>query len=195
MEICTPLHHHTTTVLRPFFWDHPGEPVPEENFWTLWCKERLTEADTPTIWLSATPSVLTSAHLHHPPYLYSTARKKHHISMHYVNRLISNEYAWLLVPGKFWKKTGPADNDNLTRDLRMQADQNLISKILHNPNHLLYHLLLTALPWQSTASASVTFSWLYFYYVFTLLPSAFAYGPADATATPSSLASLKSRLV
>jgi len=21
--------HHTTTILRPFFWDHPGEPVPE----------------------------------------------------------------------------------------------------------------------------------------------------------------------
>jgi len=24
--------HHTTTFLWPFFWDHPGEPVPEENF-------------------------------------------------------------------------------------------------------------------------------------------------------------------
>jgi len=31
-------HHHTTTVLRPFFWDHPGEPV--QNFWTLWYKGR-----------------------------------------------------------------------------------------------------------------------------------------------------------
>jgi len=40
--------------------------VPEENFWTLWCKGRLTEADTPTIRLGATPSGLTSAHLHHP---------------------------------------------------------------------------------------------------------------------------------
>ena len=50
-------HTHThTTVLRPFFRDHPGEPVPEENFWTLWCKGRLTEADTPTIRLGATPS-------------------------------------------------------------------------------------------------------------------------------------------
>jgi len=39
-------HHHTTTVLRPFFRDHPGELVPEENFWTLWCKGKLTEADT-----------------------------------------------------------------------------------------------------------------------------------------------------
>jgi len=48
--------------------DHPGELVPEENFWTLWCKGRLTEADTPTIRLSATPSGLTSAHLHHISY-------------------------------------------------------------------------------------------------------------------------------
>ena len=58
----------TTTVLRPFFRDHPGEPVPEENFWTLWCKRRLTEADTLTIQLGATPFRLTSAHLHHPLY-------------------------------------------------------------------------------------------------------------------------------
>jgi len=56
-----------TTVLRPFFRDQPGEPVPKENLWTLWCKGRLTEADTPTIRLGATPSGLTSAHLHHPP--------------------------------------------------------------------------------------------------------------------------------
>ena len=65
-------HTHThTTVLRPFFQVHPGEPVPEENFWTSWCKWKLTEADTPTIQLGATPSGLTSsAHLHHPPFLY-----------------------------------------------------------------------------------------------------------------------------
>ena len=62
-------HTHThTTVLRPFFRDHPGEPVPEENFWTLWCKGRLTEADTHTIRLGATSSGLTSAHLHHHPF-------------------------------------------------------------------------------------------------------------------------------
>jgi len=36
----------TTTILRPFFLDHPGEPVPEENVWTFWCKGRLTEAAT-----------------------------------------------------------------------------------------------------------------------------------------------------
>jgi len=58
----------TTTVLRPFFRDHPGEPVPEENFWTLWCNGRLIEADTRTIRLGATPSRLTSAHLHQSPY-------------------------------------------------------------------------------------------------------------------------------
>jgi len=62
--------YHTTSVLRPFIRDHPGKPVPEENFWTLWCKGRLTEADTPTIWLGATPSGLTSAHLHHPPHIF-----------------------------------------------------------------------------------------------------------------------------
>jgi len=50
------------------FRDHPGEPVPEENFRTLWCKGRLTVADALTIWLGATPSGLTSAYLHHPPY-------------------------------------------------------------------------------------------------------------------------------
>jgi len=65
-------NHHTTTttILRPFFRDHQGEPVPEENFWTLWCKGRLTEADTLTIRQSATPSGLTSAHLHQPPHIF-----------------------------------------------------------------------------------------------------------------------------
>ena len=58
----------TTTVSRPFSCDHQAEPVPEENFWTLWCKRRLTEANTPTIFTGATPSRLTSAHLHHPPF-------------------------------------------------------------------------------------------------------------------------------
>jgi len=57
----------TTTVIRPFFRDHPGEPVPEENFWTLWCKGRLSEAGTQTIRLGDTPSGLTSARLHHQP--------------------------------------------------------------------------------------------------------------------------------
>ena len=58
----------TTTILRPFFRDHPGEPVPEQNFWTLWCKGRLTEADTQTIRLVVTPYGLNSAHLYHPPF-------------------------------------------------------------------------------------------------------------------------------
>jgi len=54
-----------------FFRDHPGELVPEENFWILWCKGRLTEADTQTIRLGATPSGVTSAHLHHPPHIFT----------------------------------------------------------------------------------------------------------------------------
>jgi len=56
-------------VYDPVFRDHPGEPVPEENFWTLWCKGRLTEADTLTIRLGATPFALTNAH-QHPPFFY-----------------------------------------------------------------------------------------------------------------------------
>jgi len=44
-------HSHFTVLFR----DYSGEPVPEENFWTLWCKGRLTEADTLTIRLGATP--------------------------------------------------------------------------------------------------------------------------------------------
>jgi len=61
-------HHNRFTAL---FWDHPGEPVPEENFWTLWCKGRLTEADTLTMQLVATPSGLTSVHLHHLPIFFT----------------------------------------------------------------------------------------------------------------------------
>jgi len=71
---CTEVITTTTTILPPFFRDHPDEPVPEENFCTLWCKDWLTEADTLTIRLGATPSGLTSAHLHHPPPTFFTGR-------------------------------------------------------------------------------------------------------------------------
>jgi len=43
-------HTHThTTILWPFFWDHPGELVPEENFWTLaqWKINRGRHTDRP----------------------------------------------------------------------------------------------------------------------------------------------------
>jgi len=62
---------HTQNRFMTLFQDHLGETVPEENFWTLWCKGRLTEADTVTIRLGATPSGLTSAYLHHPPYFFT----------------------------------------------------------------------------------------------------------------------------
>jgi len=57
--------NYTVTTPQPFY--HPGEPVPEEKFWTSWYKGRFAEADTETIRLGATPSGLTSAHLHRPP--------------------------------------------------------------------------------------------------------------------------------
>jgi len=63
-----PEYFNTTSVLRPFFRDHLREPVREENFWTLWCKGRLTEADIQTTQLGATPARVTSAHLPHPEY-------------------------------------------------------------------------------------------------------------------------------
>jgi len=50
--------------------NHLGKLVPEENFWTLWCKGRLPEADTPIIRLGAAQSGLTSAHLQLPPILF-----------------------------------------------------------------------------------------------------------------------------
>ena len=65
------IHHNNHNHFMALFGDHPGEPVPDENFWTLWCKGRLTEADTLTIRLGATPSRLTSAHLHHPPIFFT----------------------------------------------------------------------------------------------------------------------------
>jgi len=66
IKLCFPEKHHHNRFMA-LCRDHLGEPVPEENFWTLWCKGRLTQADTPTIQLGATPSGLSSAHLHHPP--------------------------------------------------------------------------------------------------------------------------------
>jgi len=36
--------HTHTTVLRPFFWDYPSEPVPEEIFfWTFMVQGRISE--------------------------------------------------------------------------------------------------------------------------------------------------------
>jgi len=65
--LCTITYHPHDNRFMALFRDHPGESLPE-NFWTSWCKKRLTEADTPMVRLGATPSGLTSAHLHHPPF-------------------------------------------------------------------------------------------------------------------------------
>jgi len=54
------IHCYThTAILRPFYRDYPGEPVPEEIFfWTFMVQGKITEADTPTIRMGATPSGL-----------------------------------------------------------------------------------------------------------------------------------------
>ena len=52
-------HTHTTDLWH-FFRDYPGEPVPEKIFWTFRVQRKITEADTLTIWLDATPFWLIS---------------------------------------------------------------------------------------------------------------------------------------
>jgi len=55
---------HTQPFYDPFFGTTLVSRC-QKTFWTLWCKGRLTEANISTIQLGATPSGLTSAHLHH----------------------------------------------------------------------------------------------------------------------------------
>jgi len=62
-----PPHHNRFTALFP---GPPGWAGARRELLTLWCKGRLTEADTLTIRLGATPFGLTSAHLHHLPIIY-----------------------------------------------------------------------------------------------------------------------------
>ena len=53
--------HTHTSILRPFFRECPGEPVPEENFLLdFMVQGEITEADTLTIRMGATPSGLIS---------------------------------------------------------------------------------------------------------------------------------------
>jgi len=52
------------------FYDPFSGTTRVRNFWALWCKGRLTGPDTLTNQLGATPSILTSAHLHRPPIFY-----------------------------------------------------------------------------------------------------------------------------
>ena len=61
-------HHHHHNRFTALFPGPPGWVGARREFWTLWCKGRLTEADTPTVRLGATPSGLTSAYLHHMPF-------------------------------------------------------------------------------------------------------------------------------
>jgi len=56
---CPNTHTHTT-VLQPFFQDYPGELVPENLVLDFMVQGEISEADTPTIRLGATPSRLIS---------------------------------------------------------------------------------------------------------------------------------------
>jgi len=63
-------HHHHHNRFTALFPGPPGWAGARRELPDLWCKGRLTEADTQTIRLGATPSRLTSAHLHHPPHFF-----------------------------------------------------------------------------------------------------------------------------
>jgi len=65
-------HTHTHNHFTALFRDYSGEPVPEEIFWTFMVQGKITEADTPTIWMGATPSGLINdppSSLPHPQFL------------------------------------------------------------------------------------------------------------------------------
>jgi len=58
------IEHTYTTVLWPFFWDYPGELVPEKNLLLDFLVQgKITEADTPTIRTNQRPTSIN------PPFL------------------------------------------------------------------------------------------------------------------------------
>jgi len=70
-EWCYGLSYHTPHTSQPLYGPFSGTTRVsrcQKRTSTLWCKGRLTQADTPIIRLGATPSGLTSAHLHHSPF-------------------------------------------------------------------------------------------------------------------------------
>ena len=112
MHTLTQTHTHNRFTAILLFPGPPGEPAPEENFWTLWCRGRLTEADTQTIWLGATPSGLTSAHLHHPPFYRPDALP-----------------AAQPTVSKHWRKATKVErNDTVNKHRRKKTELNLSKK-------------------------------------------------------------------
>jgi len=118
---CCKTHTHTT-VLRPFLRDNTGEPMPEENFWTLWCKGRLTEADTQTICLGDTSSGLTSAHLHYPHIFYGLDALP-------ATQPTASKHCWKTVQEITFEKTCNQVKTGHSRSLKMV--------LLDRPNHFL----------------------------------------------------------
>jgi len=62
--------YRTTATPQPFYGPFSGTTrvIRCQKNGLYGAREKLTEADTPTIRLGATPSGLTSANLHHPPF-------------------------------------------------------------------------------------------------------------------------------
>jgi len=72
LHVFTEIQHHHHNSFMALFLGSPGWAGARRELLEFMVKGRLTEADTLTIQLGATPSGLTSVHLHHPPF--STGR-------------------------------------------------------------------------------------------------------------------------
>ena len=88
----------TTTTPQPFtalFPRPPGLAGARRELRTLWCNRRLTEADTLTIRLGATPSGLTGAHLHHRPFFTGLPSAQPTVSKHWrQKRKLETTHFW-----------------------------------------------------------------------------------------------------
>ena len=66
-SVCSSGLQDPINLFMALFLGPPGWAGARRELWTLWCKGRLTQADTQTIWLGATPCGPTIDHLHYFP--------------------------------------------------------------------------------------------------------------------------------
>jgi len=99
-----------TTVLLHFFWDYPGQPVPEEIFfWTLWCKGRYQRQ---THWQSGCAPLhldYSATQFPHPPFL----RRMPFLPQpfQFILAWDTHQISWLAYPmAWFWDLTYSAVN-------------------------------------------------------------------------------------
>ena len=98
----------------------------KRNFWTLWRKGRLTEADTLTIRLGTIPSGLTTAHLHYPSLMLQNMAEFGVWQMQLPHLFLGDIYLpcnrvntlYLHVLNLHWAKTSHRDNSYLNDTIK-----------------------------------------------------------------------------